>query len=374
MAFGTITKKYEDEKKYLIVNKVEKIEVIPSGSWVFDNLTGGIGGFARGRLSEVHGLESAGKSTIITSAAAQAQKKNMAVLYLDNEHAFEATYAAKLGLVITDPNLCRIYRPLTLEENMDIIEEYFEDAKRLKYSIFLIIDSMATMIPKDIYNDTLKTITNWGLTSKLQTALVQKLTKQVSETNSIGIMVSQMRANTATGPMAAFAPKEKSTGGYAYRHLLSARFLLRPGKKEKVKTDDKVEGNVERDNVLMVSVKNIKNKVGMPYLTGTMYIKLGEGIDNTRTALEAAISKKIVVRAGKGGMVTCDKIPAIKGRTVSAVSDLLSKDSVLLQSLLKELGWLNKDGKVDLSNELTQVFPSKLGEDGDDEDEDEEED
>lgn len=373
MTFSAIVSQIQSEKNILQITKPDKLKVVPSGSWVFDNLTGGVGGFPRGVLSELHGIESCGKTTLALCAAVIAQTNHkMPVLYLDNEHALNAAYAHHLGLNISDPSKCIIYKPVTLEENLEIVEAYFADALKNKYGIFVIVDSISTMIPKEIYSDPAKSITNWGLTSKLQTAFVQKFVKLISLTDSVGLMISQMRANTVQGPMAAFAEKEKATGGYAYRHLLSTRFLLKPGKKEKVKAEDKIAGAVERENVMQVIVKNKKNKVGMPYLTGTMYIRLGHGIDNIRTAVEAAIAHGHIVR-GKTGAITCDKIPELKSRSITSTVALLETDKKLSDALLNLLGWRDKNGNINLTDDMTvikqgAVIPTDDEEDDDDDD------
>jgi recombination protein RecA len=281
----------------------ESREAISTGCIVVDTVTG-IGGFPRGRLSEVFGWEGSGKTVLCLTACARAQEAGLYPVYIDIERGVDLTMADKIGFIHDDPAKGLYLTPDTHEETIKIIHELTNSE-----GVHLIVaDSVPAMVPKDEMEGKIEDLGAIALRSRLIGAFLNRITKDLEKTNTALVMVNQMRQNIATGYGAKYEPKEKSSGGSTIKFLSSLRLNLRLSKKGSTtrKLPDPFTG--EETEVAVAnrhSVEVFKNKVGIAYRTGAFYIRYDEtkdiwGIDNLQTVLEMAVAQDIVKKRGGG--------------------------------------------------------------------------
>lgn len=351
------------------VEKFEKPEVVSTGIWAFDYVTS-VGGLPKKRIVEIHGAESAGKTTVTLYAAAQAQKQGMYLVFFDYEQAFSGDYAKKLGVNL-HPDYALVVQPNTLEEGEEISQAVFARAKEAKQELLVVIDSLPAMIPAALFNNLEQVTKNFGLAAKLTGAYFNDVTRAVRQTNSIMIVLNQMRANIQTMPMPG-QPKEKATGTYAFKHFIGQSFLLKKYKEENLKfaageaPDDSQKKN---DGYIRVSITNKKNKVGQPKRNGQMILTVGKGVDNLRYAVEAAIARGVIKLSGS--WLKCEEAPELNAQGKDRLLAKLSQPEnvELVSTLLTLLGWLQPDGTIDLFHE--DSGEGHTDDDDDDEDENE---
>ena len=257
-------------------DKVEDIPVIPSGS-VGLNVALGVGGYPRGRIVEIYGPESSGKTTLAIHAMAEVQKQGGIAAIIDAEHAFDRFYAEKLGVNTND---LLIAQPDCGEQALDIADELIRSAA----VDLVVIDSVAALTPKaEIEGD--MGDNKVGLQARLMSQALRKLTATINKTNTTCIFINQLREKI--GVM--FGNPETTTGGNALKFYASVRLDIR--KVSAIKDGDEVIGN-------QVRVKVIKNKVAPPFKKAEFDLMFNEGISRVGELVDMGVEYGILTKSG----------------------------------------------------------------------------
>ncbi|MBR4306596.1 MAG: recombinase RecA [Bacteroidaceae bacterium] len=279
--------------------KIDNIEVIPSGSIALDYALG-VGGYPKGRIVEIYGPESSGKTTLAIHAIAEAQKQGGIAAFIDAEHAFDRFYAANLGVNVDE---LLISQPDNGEQALDIADQLIRSAA----VDIIVIDSVAALTPKAELEGDMGD-NKVGLQARLMSQALRKLTATISKTNTTCIFINQLREKI--GVM--FGNPETTTGGNALKFYASVRLDIR--KSSSIKDGDEIIGNE-------VKVKVVKNKVAPPFRRAEFEIMYGEGICRVGEVVDLGVDFGILEKSGSWYSYNGSKLGQGKEATKRVVRD-----------------------------------------------------
>jgi len=324
-------KKNEDQREKVIdatVSQIEKafgqgaimkmtggsrsnVDVISTGSISLDIATG-VGGVPKGRVIEVFGPESSGKTTLALHVVAECQKQGGKAAFIDAEHALDPVYAENLGVRIDD---LLVSQPDTGEQGLEICDMLASSGA----IDVIVIDSVAALVPKAEIQGEMGD-SHVGLQARLMSQALRKLTGTLQKTNTCVIFINQLREKV--GIM--FGNPEVTTGGHALKYYTTMRLDVR--RIESIKKGDQIIGNRTR-------VKVVKNKVAPPFKKAEFDIMYGKGISLSGDILDCAVEQDIVKKSGSWYSYEGERI----GQGRESVKELLEKDPALLEKIRKQL-------------------------------------
>ncbi|MCQ2335220.1 MAG: recombinase RecA [Paludibacteraceae bacterium] len=299
--------------------KVDEIPVISTGS-IGLNAALGVGGLPRGRIVEIFGPESSGKTTLAIHAIAEVQKKGGIAAIIDAEHAFDSFYAQKLGVNVDE---LLISQPDFGEQALEIADQLISSAA----IDLVVVDSVAALTPKaELEGDMGES--KVGLQARLMSQALRKLTATINKTNTCCIFINQLREKIGIS----YGSPETTTGGNALKYYASVRLDIR-------KTGGVKDGNETLGNSVKVTVK--KNKVAPPFKVAEFDIMFGEGISKTGEIVDLGVGYSIIKKAGSFYSYQDTKL----GQGREKVKDLLRENPELAEKLEAEIMTAIKEGR-----------------------------
>jgi len=292
-------------------NEHREIDVIPSGSISLD-VALGIGGYPKGRIIEIYGPESSGKTTFALHAIAEAQKKGGRAAFIDAEHSLDPQYASKLGVNISELLLSQ---PDNGEQALEICEALVRSGA---ISI-IVIDSVAALVPQAEIEGEMGD-SHVGLQARLMSQALRKLAAVINKTNTIAIFINQLREKV--GVM--FGNPETTPGGRALKFYSSVRLEIR--RSEQIKNGTDIIGN-------KTSVKVVKNKMAPPFKNCTVDIMYGEGVSKEGELCDLAAEANIIEKSGAWYSYNGNKL----GQGKENVKELFKKDTKLRDEIEKKV-------------------------------------
>lgn len=293
----------------------EPVDVVSTGSLGLDEALG-VGGLPKGRIIEIYGPESSGKTTIATHVIAEAQKKGGLCAIIDAEHAFDAPYAEALGVDVDNLYICQ---PDYGEQGLEVADRLISSGN---FSV-VVVDSVAALVPKGELEGEMGE-SKMGLHARLMSQALRKITGKVAQSKTILIFINQLREKI--GVM--FGNPETTTGGNALKFYASVRLDVR----RSISAQNSVmNGDVKIGN--STTVKVIKNKVAPPFRQAEFDIIYGEGIDKIGEILDRAVEKKIIQKSGSWYSYEAAKI----GQGRDGVKQLLKDNPELLEEIRLKL-------------------------------------
>jgi recombination protein RecA len=308
MAIQQITKQFgEGSIMTLKDDGVKQMDSIPTGAISLD-IALGVGGVPKGRIIEVYGPESSGKTTLTLHIIAEAQKQGGVCAFIDAEHAFDPVYAEKLGI---DTENLLVSQPDYGEQALEILETLVRSGG----ISLVVVDSVAALTPKAEIDGEMGD-SHMGLQARLMSQALRKITSIVQKTNTTVIFINQLRMKI--GVM--FGNPETTTGGNALKFYSSVRMDIR--QKDKIKEGEEVVGALTR-------VKVVKNKVAPPFREATYEVYYGQGIDKISSLIDAAVTYEVIEKAGAWYKYKGENL----GQGKESMKELMKND----QKLLKEI-------------------------------------
>ena len=292
-------------------NEHREIDVIPSGSLSLD-IALGIGGYPKGRIIEIYGPESSGKTTFALHAIAEAQKAGGRVAFIDAEHSLDPQYAAKLGVNIDELLLSQ---PDNGEQALEICEALVRSGA---ISI-VVIDSVAALVPQAEIEGEMGD-SHVGLQARLMSQALRKLSGVISKTNTIAIFINQLREKV--GDM--FGNPETTPGGRALKFYASVRLEIR--RSEQIKNGTNIIGN-------KTNIKVVKNKMAPPFKSATVDIMYGEGVSVEGEIVDLASDAHIIEKSGAWYAYHGEKL----GQGKENVKELLRTNKALKEELEEQV-------------------------------------
>lgn len=287
---------------------VSDVEVIPTGSLLLDGAIG-IGGLPKGRIVEIYGMESSGKTTISLSVIAQAQKMGETVAFVDAEHALDVHYATKLGVNVKE---MLISQPDSGEQALDILEQVI-----LSGAVgVVVVDSVAALVPKAEIEGEMGQ-SHMGLQARLMSQALRKITAAANRTKTLVIFINQIRMKI--GVM--FGNPETTTGGNALKFYASIRLETRKG--ETLKDGDSIIGQ-------NINVKVAKNKVAAPFAKVEVPLTYGVGIDSTKELYDMCVESSVLITKGGHHYFGSEKISSSRSEALEKMQDQKLKERLSL--------------------------------------------
>lgn len=289
----------------------QEIPTISTGSIAL-NCALGSGGFPRGRVIEIFGPESSGKTTLALHAIAEAQKAGLITTFIDAEHALDINYAVKIGV---DPKYLLLSQPDYGEQALEIADNLI----RNNASDLIVIDSVAALVPKAEIEGEMGD-SHMGLQARLMSQALRKLTAITHKTNSMVIFINQVRNKIGV----VYGNPETTTGGNALKFYASVRLEVR--KAENIKQGENIIGN-------RMKVKVVKNKISAPFKEVMLEVIYGEGINVNAEIVDMALERNIISKSGTWYSYKNEQL----GQGRDNVISLVKQNKELRDNLLKEL-------------------------------------
>ena len=290
---------------------MEKMEVIPTGSVQLD-IALGVGGYPKGRIIEIYGPESSGKTTFALHAIAEAQKQGGIAAFIDAEHALDPRYAHALGV---DVDNLIVSQPDTGEQALEIADTLIRSGA----IAIVVVDSVAALVPKAEIDGDMGD-SHIGIQARLMSQAMRKLSGAISKSNCVAIFINQIREKV--GVM--FGSPETTSGGRALKFYASVRLDIR--RVEQIKKGDQPIGNLTR-------IKVVKNKVAPPFRTCDVDLIYGKGVCREAEILDMAVKFDIIEKSGSWFSYKDEKL----GQGRENIKDYLAQNPNLMQEILEQI-------------------------------------
>lgn len=312
-AIDAIKKKYGDGAVMKSGEIADKIEAISTNCYAIDNLLG-CGGIPRGRITEVFGAESSGKSTLCLYFVAQVQKAGGVCVYIDAENAYDQQYAETIGV---DTSKLLVSQPATLEESFDSIREFAES----NAVDLIIIDSVSALVPKSEVEGEEMLKDTMAVQARLLSKGLRILSGPISKSKTVVIFINQLRANI--GVM--YGQKEITTGGKALKYYASVRLNIGKG--------DKILGPKDAQIGNTMNITAVKNKVGFPFKKASVDLYYGQGVDLKADTLDYGAECGVIGLVGNTYTYEGEKLGVGRDNAKKA----LVKNEELYQKIRKQI-------------------------------------